>query len=337
MLTERKDQLNNLNQNSPILKSLNYEEAWVSVAKEIGSRSLSGLQLQCPECRKIGSLFSMWERGNSIKPLYVVHTNGNGYFKACLLDKEQANSARQQIKITSRETIKSLRFGKPFVLFSGGRDSLCTLEYMKRLSIRSGIDITALHVDTTAGFPEVEEFVVKACKKMKVPLVTVRPEYEFFDIAKRWGIPGHKSRWCCKTLKIYPIKKFLRELGEPAVIYDGIRAAESPLRATYVPIWYHPSFRSICVSPIFYWSDAQIEKYMQKNNLPKSPAYELGTSGECWCGAYKGRSDFEQLWDVHPDIFKKLVKVEEAQKGKYTFIYEKGQRIPLKSIIPANK
>ena len=309
-----------------------YEVAWAFNAKVIASKSLIGLELTCPRCRRKGALISKWEPGASVKPLYVVHANGNGYFKACELDKKQAEVARNKINITAKDTIKTLPFGRPYVLFSGGRDSLCTLEYMRRLAKRAKKTITALHVNTTAGFPEVEEYVEEVCARMEVPLVVVKPEGDFFDLAKRWGIPGVKSRWCCKTLKIAPIRRFIRDLDEQVVLYDGIRAAESYLRSTYVPIWFHPAFKTICVSPIFYWSDAQIEKYIERNGLPKNPTYELGTSGECWCGAYKCRSDFESLLEIHPDIFDKLVEVEEAQRGKYTFLYEKGKRVPLSSL-----
>jgi hypothetical protein len=58
----------------------------------------------------------------------------------------------------------------------------------------------------------------------------------------------------------------------------------------------------------------------------------MGTSGECWCGAYKCRGDFEALLDVHPDIFEKLVQVEKAQRGEFTFLYEGGRRVPLESL-----
>lgn len=309
-----------------------YDAAWEIAARNIASKSLTGIQVRCHQCHRKGTLISKWVRGDPIKPLYIVHANGHGHFKACLLDKENAALARNKIKITSKETIKTLRMGKPYVLFSGGKDSLCTLEYLRRLSSRTGIDITALHVNTTAGFPEVEKYVIDICKKMSIPLVVVKPDRDYFELAKKWGIPGVKSRWCCKTLKIAPIRRFLSEIDGPKVIYDGIRAAESNLRATYVPIWFHPSFKSICVSPIFGWSNTQIDNYIERKNLPKNPTYEIGTSGECWCGAYKCRSDFESLLNIHPEIFDKLVEVEEAQRGKYTFIYEKGKRIPLKSL-----
>jgi hypothetical protein len=37
---------------------------------------------------------------------------------------------------------------------------------------------------------------------------------------------------------------------------------------------------------------------------------------------------------VHPEIFDRLVDVEKAQKGRYTFLYENGKRVPLKSLRP---
>jgi 3'-phosphoadenosine 5'-phosphosulfate sulfotransferase (PAPS reductase)/FAD synthetase len=131
---------------------------------------------------------------------------------------------------------------------------------------------------------------------------------------------------------VAPIRRFLAEIEGPKVVYDGIRAAESNIRATYTPVWYHPSFRCLSVSPLFYWSDERVHKYLEQNELPRSPAADLGTSAECWCGAYKCPADFRKLLEVHPDIFDKLVEVEEAQDGKYTFMYKNGMKIPLKSL-----
>jgi 3'-phosphoadenosine 5'-phosphosulfate sulfotransferase (PAPS reductase)/FAD synthetase len=275
---------------------------------------------------------SKWVPKSPVKPLYVVHSNGNGYFKSCLLDVDESSAARAKVNVTARDTIKTLRLGKPFVLFSGGRDSLCTLEYMRRLGERAGVEITALHANTTAGLPEVEEYVRTTCANMKVPLVTVRPPKDFFGLAKKWGIPGVKSRWCCKTLKVAPMRRYLSEIDGPKVIYDGIRAAESAVRAKYVPMWFHPSFRCLSVSPIFGWSDGEVDGYIKRNELPPNPTASLGISGECWCGAYMCRTDFEALLKMCPDVFDKLVEVEKAQRGKYTFLYEEGNQVRLSSL-----
>ena len=310
-----------------------YEAAWEEAAKVITARNLRGLTVRCPTCHRPGTLISKWKAKTAVKPLYVVHTNGNGHFKACLLDQDEANAARRKIRITYDDIVKTIRLGRPFVLFSGGRDSICTLEYVRRIAKSVGKELTAVHADTTAGFPEVEEYVKEVCDRLDVQLITVRPLHDYFEVAKKWGIPGFKSRWCCETLKIAPIRRFLATIDGPKVIFDGIRATESWIRAKYVPVWFHPSFRCVSVSPIFGWSDEKVDNYIASKGLPESPTAKLGTSGECWCGAYKCRNDFEELLQIHPEIFDKLVDVEKAQRGKFTFIYEKGSQIPLESLM----
>ena len=309
-----------------------FEASWRMAAKAIALQRIDGLKVRCPSCRKLGYAVSKWVQGIRVKPLYVVHTNGDGYFKPCALDDGQAKCVRDAVGLTSRDVLKILRMGRPFVLFSGGSDSLCLLQYVLKLSAKTGIEVTALHADTTAGLPQVERYVKSVCKKLGVRLVVVRPPRDYFELAKRWGIPGVRARWCCETLKIAPIRRYLATIEGPKVVLDGIRAAESNLRATYVPVWYHPSFRCISASPIFYWSDKKVDSRVRESGLPLSPSYAMGTSGECWCGAYKCRADFEGLLRVSPEIFDKLVKVEDAQKGRFTFLFEDGKRVPLRAV-----
>lgn len=309
-----------------------HDVRWEAAVKSIALRKFSKLQLRCPVCNREGTIVSKWTSGAPIKPVYIVHATRYGQAEICPVDNTYAKRVRSMLGFDFGDARRTLSMGNLFLMFSGGKDSLCLLEYIRKMCKSDKKDLTVLHADTTAGFPEVSEYVREVCNKLDVPLVIVRPRHEYFELAKRWGIPGHKSRWCCSTLKIDPIRRYLSKIQGPKVIYDGIRAAESNIRASYIPIWYHPSFRCISVSPIFYWSDKKVESYIKRNNLPESPVAKLGTSAECWCGAYKTKSDFEKLLEIHPDIFDKLVEVEEAQNGKYTFIYEKGQKIPLSSL-----
>lgn len=323
---------NSMEAGRAIRKPSNYEVEWEAAAKLISTKALHGLAVRCPVCRKRGTLVSKWVQGTPLKPVYVCHANVSGFFKVCALEKEAARAMRSGVALDRSDILKTLRMGKPIVLFSGGQDSLCLLHYINTLARGIGKEIVALHADTTAGFPEVEKYVRRVCRQLDAPLVTVRPHADYFDLAKRWGIPGVKARWCCETLKIAPIRRHLAEMEGPTVVFDGIRAAESNIRATYIPVWYHPSFRCISVSPIFGWSDEKVKNYIQDHDLPRSPTAELNTSAECWCGAYKTKSDFRALLSVHPEIFDKLVEVEQAQNGKFTFLYECGRRIPLFSL-----
>jgi 3'-phosphoadenosine 5'-phosphosulfate sulfotransferase (PAPS reductase)/FAD synthetase len=277
-------------------------------------------------------VFSQWVKGIGEKPIFVCHKNGSGQAEFCRLDRTQASEIRTELRVCKPDVRKLLAFGTPYVLFSGGKDSLCLLHYLKGIADECGVHITAIHADTTAGFPEVEKYVRKVCRILQIELHVVRPRRDFFETAKKWGIPGPKSRWCCETLKVAPIRRFLQGNDHQKIIFDGIRAAESSARSKYTPVWFHPSFKCLSASPIFYWSDKKVKSYIEQSGLPRSPAEKLGTSAECWCGAYQGRADFEALLSIHPEIFQKLVDVEKAQKGKYTFLYEKGKNIRLEAL-----
>lgn len=314
-----------------------FDEAWAEAALLVASKRLRGLTVRCPVCRRKGTAFSKWVRGLREKPLYICHVNRGGGLDACQLTRENAARVKTELSIFPDDVVKLIRLGRPFALFSGGKDSLCLVARMCALAKAAKRDLTAVHAETTAGFPEVETYVQTVCEQLDVPLEVVHPHRDFFETAKRWGIPSPRSRWCCETLKVAPMRRYLQTIEGPRVIFDGIRAAESTGRAKYTPVWYHPTFKCISVSPIFYWSDQKIDGYIRRKKLPESPAVKLNTSAECWCGAYQGREDFEALLSMHPEIFDKLMEVEKAQKGKYTFLFEKGQRIPLVQLRVATK
>lgn len=307
-------------------------EKWAGNLESLGLLGLRSYRIPCPCCNESGIPFPKWKKGNKNQPLYITHRNGNSLKRICEIPYHESNGLNRSVRISDHDLFRLLQYDNIFVLFSGGKDSLCLLHYLDTLTKSIEKRVTALHANTTAGFPEVEKYVQDVCHQLNIPLIIVFPHHDYFDLAKKWGIPGVKSRWCCKTLKIAPISRYLSQIEGKKVVFDGIRAAESNVRATYLPIWYHPSFKCLSISPLFYWSDAKIQKYIQSKALPISPVAELNTSAECWCGAYKSRKDFESLLSIHPEIFDKLIEVEAAQKGKYTFLYEQGERIPLCSL-----
>lgn len=308
------------------------ENSWLEGIDFLLSMDLQGLQVLCPKCDRVGTPTPKWVRGPKIKPLYVFHKDGRNEVDACLLDKNEAGQVRKQVTLEEEDIKTLLHSADAYVLFSGGMDSLCALDYLIGIASDIGREVTAIHVDTTVGFPEVTTYVKTVCEKLEITLQIVKPETDYFTLAKEWGIPGINCRWCCRELKIRPIVDFLAKMGNPKIVFDGIRAAESPIRAKYLPIWFHPSFNCLSVSPIFYWSDEDVHSYIEKRKLPLDPSFELGTSGECWCGAYKKKADFEKLYRVHPEIYRKLMEIEEGNKYRFTFIYENGMKIPLKDL-----
>jgi len=307
----------------------NINEWWEPIGESFANIKAKGLRVKCPSCKETGIVISRWIRGPKQKPVYVLHRNTK---KVCRVDSNQFQIIRKDISIYESDIKNILNNRRSFVLFSGGKDSLATLAYLKSITNGSGKNIAAIYVDTTAGLPENTEYIKKVCRYLKVKLIIVRPKVDYFTLVKKWGVPSFRYRWCCRELKIKPIEDYLATIKQPKVVFDGIRAAESRIRKEYIPIWYHPSFKCLSVSPLFYWSDQDVISYINSSGIPKTMLHSLSSSTECWCGAYKTETDFRNLYDLNKKMFKKLAKVEKDNKNRYTFLYKKGRKIPLHSL-----
>ena len=313
-------------------KSKKNNQWWKQTEDSLSGIRLKGLNVKCPQCGEHGLVITRWIKGPVVKPIYIFHIKLEKVRKICELTEEESKSIRKKVSIHEDDIKQLLSSKKSFILFSGGNDSLATLVYLKEISKDIKSNLTTIYVDTTAGLPENTRYVKKVCKYLNINLKIVKPKVDYFTLAKKWGIPSFKYRWCCRELKIKPIDEYLNTIKEPKVVFDGIRAAESNIRRQYIPIWYHPSFKCLSVSPIFYWSNKQVISYVNNNGIPKTILNSSGTSTECWCGAYKTKSDFEKLFNLDKEMFYKLVEVEEENKGRYTFIYENGQKISLNEL-----
>ena len=288
--------------------------------------NLKGIEVICPICHEKGVVVTKWVPGKTLKPIHIFHFKKSIFERKCEVDENNSDQIRKTVKVLKTDIKDVMKKRRSFLLFSGGKDSIATLLYLKKISKTVKGDLTVVHVDTTAGLPENAEYVKEVCEYLDVPLEIVRPKIDYFTLAKEWGIPSFGFRWCCRELKIKPITEYFRSIDEPKVVFDGIRAAESNVRKKYIPIWYHPSFKCLSVSAIFHWTDAQVYSQINENGVPKNRLNKIGTSSECWCGAYKTESDFIKLYDVNQDMFHKLAVLEKESKTGYTFLYSNGQK-----------
>jgi len=222
------------------------------------------------------------------------------------------------------------RLKNSFVLFSGGKDSLAAMAYVKEHVPR----VKALFVDTTISLPHTKEYVKEVCEDLKVPLIVLRPRVDFETLVEKWGLPSVKRRWCCYHLKIEPLQDYLRSIHSK-VVFDGIRAEESPKRKGFGKIWFYDKrkFKCFCIHPIYYWTKDQVEDYIKEKNLKVNPTYKiLGFSAECYCGAYAHKPEFEKLRAHFPEFFDKLMEIEEKVRTGYTYVYYRGRRVPLREL-----
>jgi len=216
---------------------------------------------------------------------------------------------REKINVMGFEpTIDWNRWGSwenKFALVSGGSDSLAMLALVRD----HYDDMKALHVDTTAGPSEfIIEILQENCNKLDVPLIIVRPKVDFFTLAKTWGIPRHKARWCCTRLKIEPLKEYLRKISGSRVLFDGMRKEESLARKSLYATRWHKIFKCFCVSPILEWTERQVREFLRERELTPSPI------PECYCGAFTTLSDMRMLRRYAPSFLEKLDELEKAMR-----------------------
>jgi len=74
------------------------------------------------------------------------------------------------------------------------------------------------------------------------------------------------------TFKLEPFQCGMRELA-PTVWITALRQVQNPNRAALDIVSDDTNFHTLKVSPLFYWSDADMEKYLEQHNLPNEWDY----------------------------------------------------------------
>jgi len=74
------------------------------------------------------------------------------------------------------------------------------------------------------------------------------------------------------VMKLEPFKRGMNELA-PTIWLTALRKVQNPNRAGLDIVVEDKNFKTIKVSPVFYWSDADMEAYLEKNNLPNEWDY----------------------------------------------------------------
>jgi phosphoadenosine phosphosulfate reductase len=74
------------------------------------------------------------------------------------------------------------------------------------------------------------------------------------------------------AMKLEPFQRGMKELA-PTVWLTALRKVQNPNRAGLDIVSEDKNFNSLKVSPLFYWSDSDMEKYLGEHNLPNEWDY----------------------------------------------------------------
>jgi cysteine desulfurase/selenocysteine lyase len=218
---------------------------------------------------------------------------------------------RYHLKNLERNAIRTIRHhlhDRPTinVSFSGGKDSTAVLHLARKAGVTK-----AFFIDTGIEFSETVEFVKAQ------GIETVPPIGDFWQAAEKAGPPGKDHRWCCKLLKMRPLKLYLATVG-PCVTVQGNRWYESWNRADLEETSQNPDNPlQMNISPIRNWRALEVFLYLWWQKLPQNPLYEKGIERiGCYPCPSMLESEYEVLKDLHPEYVRRCSEALEQWATK---------------------
>jgi len=172
----------------------------------------------------------------------------------------------------------------PFsVSFSGGKDSQAVLDLVTRVIHSKNIEI--IFSDTTLEHDYTYKTVQKTVDSYKKKFFDLKfnkayPTKSANLLFDDLGLPSRFHRWCTPILKTAPYNKLINQkIGKNSkiIVFEGVRAEESPQRSKYKQIADGVKNLSIInARPILYWNYSEVILYNMYRNLPINPLYRYG-------------------------------------------------------------
>ncbi|MCZ7406630.1 MAG: phosphoadenosine phosphosulfate reductase family protein [Candidatus Methanoperedens sp.] len=200
---------------------------------------------------------------------------------------------------------KEFRDSPVYVSFSGGKDSLTTLD-LTRSAVKKPIKV--FFANTGIEFPETVEFVRRFSRENNIELIEVETKEAFWENLPSFGPPAKDFRWCCKVCKLAPINSVIEECtrgGEKCLTIDGKRKYESFTRSRIAPKEENPFIPGqVSVFPIRDWRAIEVWLYIYYRKLEFNPLYELGFERVgCWLCPAELSAEYYRVRELHPELF----------------------------------
>lgn len=204
-------------------------------------------------------------------------------------------------------------YKQPLIIaYSGGKDS----DVMLDLALKANINIEVVYSTTTVEAPQTMKHISEVFENLKskgiktgrtVPLYKGKSINMFSLIEKKQIPPTRLMRYCCSVFK--------ENTTPNRIVAVGVREAESTARRgrgdfstvektkalakhfslehiqevfenakERASIWdctfvaKARSNKSLCVNPIYEWTDGDVWEYIRENNLPYNELYDMGYS-----------------------------------------------------------
>ena len=125
-----------------------------------------------------------------------------------------------------------------------------------------------------------------------------------FGTGKKTGFPMSGKCQINKSVKVFPIKRFLNSIGEDFTQYIGI-AVDEPARMERVA----KAGNQVSLLEKYGYTEQMALDLCKKYDL-LSPIYEFAPRGGCWFCPNARYAELKHLRTHHPDLWNKLLELE---------------------------
>ena len=193
-----------------------------------------------------------------------------------------------------------------WALFSGGKDSITTAHVLHERGQLAG----CVFIDTTIKTPDVVPHIKSVCEKFSWPLEIYTTTYPYEKFVRKYGFPGPSAHFLVMNyLKGRGVRQF-KKAHPGEFLASGVRTGESRRRLGNAKEW--SKFEGVWVyAPILGWTDERVWEYINKNGLPRSPAYKtLHISGDCLCGSFAKKEEAGMIQMFYPGVAQQIEALE---------------------------
>jgi len=139
---------------------------------------------------------------------------------------------------------------------------------------RKDKNISVIWCDTGYNTPETYDHAMNVINKYKLNVHTYIPlkSREFID--STIGLPevtDPKHKEFTEIVKLEPFRRALKE-HQPKVWFTNIRVRQTELRSKKDILSYSKD-GILKISPFYYWTDEDLDRYVEENNLNKNISY----------------------------------------------------------------
>ena len=153
------------------------------------------------------------------------------------------------------------------------------------LAAENNLPFRVCTIDTLRLFPETYTFFDDVEKRYGIKIEHIQPEPD--EVEKMVNEHGEflffdsreKQRYCCEIRKVRPMQRLLNTLD---VWITGTRRDQSESRQNFQKVEIISSMESpiLKVSPLIYWKEEEIWRFVRENDVPVNPLFEPDSQGQ---------------------------------------------------------